>query len=191
MASKKHSQDPEKRIRVALSGADVIAVEYVPVRLMAEVRVEVLQTHKDFRSDGGGLEPEVVWPQDPQNPRLALINKYIEYHGEGRQEDMALDLEDPAQFLLVQTSPGDGEPWYTLLSSIEDGVQVLRQDEEPWNFEVLVDLDTGEEFNLVTEYSFESSERPGMTPEMEWATQTQHDTPQGYTGQRAREKDST
>lgn len=124
------------------------------------VFVEVLQGHIDFRSDGGGLEPQVIWPEVPEEAsRLTRIKEQFNYYGEGRLEDMTLDLNDPSRYLLVQSSPSGDEPWYVLCELIEDVLSYIRTEEEPWNFEVLIDLDTGEEFELVTDYSFKPAKR--------------------------------
>jgi hypothetical protein len=88
--------------------------------------------------------------------RVARIEEFFNEYGEGRREDMDLDLEDPDKYLLVQSSPRDDEPWYVLLASPDEAVQYIRQDYPAWEFVTLVDLDTGEEFDLVTEYSFKS-----------------------------------
>jgi len=152
-----------KRVRVALSGADVISVD-APAD--GSVFVEVWQMHKDFRSDDGANlpHPEVVWPPPPNDdpPRVRRLKERIDYHGEGRLQDMDLDMDDPAQFLLVQSEPDGKESWYVLLPSVADAIEYIKHDYPTWDFEELIDLDTGQEYNLRTEYSFTPAKK--VTP---------------------------
>lgn len=104
------------------------------------------------------IEEDDVEEKFAETPRQRRLRERIEYHGEGRLEDMNIDLKDPDRFLLVQSEPGGGEPWYVLLSSPEEAAQYLAQDYPEWDFEELIDLDTGEDYNLDTRYVFKPRE---------------------------------
>ena len=103
------------------------------------------------------VEADVVEERMSEHPRLSRLRRYIAYHGEGANA-MELDLQDVARFLLVQTSPSDNDPWYVLLDSPEEGVQYIKQDYPPWDFQDFIDLDTDEHYKLKTEYSLEKGE---------------------------------
>lgn len=119
--------------------------------------------------DGGYWVAAKVWIEADdvedafnKSPRQRMLLDRIAYHGEGRLDDMrdsGLDLENPDRFLLVQSC--NSEPWFVTFDSPEEAAKYIAQDYPQWDFEELIDLDTGEEYDLDTTYVFKPARKMG------------------------------